>query len=1392
MAQKITMDMELRFIDNATSQAKDASKAFDTIEKEAKEASKEIDNLGKKKAKPSVDTDTSKVDRKLSKIDSSLKKLGFRKTKTTIDADDKATSKITKALNKVKGWSGKRFNAFLELKDSGALRTLEKMSNGLRDLTKKVFQVPVKILDYATRPLQALKNTLFSIKGLVAAITAGFAAKQFVLNPINLADAYSSAKIGFSTLLGESRGQQMMDELDEFAKVTPFKTSGVIANAQKMMAMGWDPENIIDDLGIIGDAAAATGKLDQGLESIVRALSQIKTKGKLSTEELNQLAEAGIAAKAMVAEGLGYGTGDAGIAAMTEDLEEGLIASDVAIQALLKGLQRYDGMMESMANETVEGLWSQMQDVFEINIFRKWGQGLQDGAKRGFGSVIQLLDESEEALGRFGDMLYEIGKTASNWVADKLQRVVDKITSITGTYEFQNANLKEKVSMLWNGIIVDPLQEWWDNGGQVKTAETAGKIGSWMGEMLTKGLLALFGATDVLDEDIGTEAGSSIAGSFLEGFLDNFDGQAITDAFVDAISNVWGALPDWAKILIGGYGVGKVAGGIANFAGGVGAFVGGAKSIIGSSGHIGAGNAIVGASGLLGLLGKTGVAGVGASGILGGLANTGYTLMGGTSALTVGGGTAALVGGAGIGGGLAGGLSLIKGGVDLYRGYTTDDTIEAKANKTSGWAAIGGVGAGAAAGAAIGSIVPVIGTALGALLGAGIGGIAGWIGGNAGADKIRESRFESEKMKEAITDSEMSAEELAQVFAKAKWENARKHFGDIKLSMAEIVLLANKIVWGDDIANYEQFVTSVKAAEASLTTMKSSAETINRWMWKAGLGVKFNEDEIESIVATYNEYVASAKSLAENKHYEFTAAINLLTGTGSDGGKSILESGNAFYGAIQEQLNNLGSQLSDKVNIALEDGVITLDEEDEIANLQQQIAKITEKIANAEQQAELSLIQIKFGKGNLDYESFETFMAQMQATIDERMAASDKAFVASVSSLNLQLAEGAISQEEYDAQLQTLIDGYTGTVDNLQAQVKDVELNIIGEAYASKLGDDAVEDLQKALQYAIQSGMDPIEISDETMARLLNINLDENGETISNIRDMLSGVFSQIESLDIDEITFSVSELSAVDGTKKKFTDAIKDQIPDSVIDEVILKLDGNPEILKQLTQSELAELFGISEPFAQTIWWKLKGTKTIEEQIDLLASDFGIKGSYSFTPSVRINPYYVTPSAKTFALQMIDGGAFRGGIFGASGIAGYSDGGMVRGGAQLIKVAEEGSPEMVIPLSSQRRQRGLDLWEKAGQMLGVPGFARGGRTDRGADEGIRFWGSGNAGASGGQTVVVEVGGVHIELHVNADGSTNIVEAVKAQLGEITDAVVGAIADELGAMFENTPVRGGT
>lgn len=1303
---KATIDVEGRFIDNISGPAK--------------------------KAKATIEYLGNAADEKLKKLSAK------RELEMQLQFDDRATAKIKKAIALGGRLDGKVWTAMAKLKDNGALQTIQKIQAGGKSLAGKTWTTIIRVKDYALAPINKLRSALFSVKTLVGAIFAGMAANQLVMQPIGLADAYSSAKIGFSTLLGESRGAQMMNDLDEFAKATPFKSSEVISQTQRMLAMGWDAEAIIDDMRTIGDAAAATGKGEMGLQQIVTALAQIKTKGKLSTEELNQLAEAGVSAKRYIAENLGYGQGDEGIAKMTKDLENGAIQSGKALEALLTGMKEYQGMMDKTANETVSGLKSQLEDTFEINILRRWGQGLQEGAKQGFGSIVSLLDKADGALTSFGDTIQEIGSTISTYAANKLKDVVETITEITDSYDFKNAGLGDKIKMLWSGAVADPLKEWWNGGGREKTAETAGEIGSWMGKMLSDGLLAILGATDVLaDAKIGENGGMTIAQSFVKGFTDNFDGYQITNAFVDAIKNIWDALPWWGKALIGGNIATNALTGIAGITSAIGTrgTINAAGAIEGASGLLGAigtrgaiiDGKLVGASGMLGTIGRVGATSAGGYGLLGGLSNLGYGLIGkGTmgyyglaSGATVGGGAAALAGAAGIAGGVMGGAALIKGGIDLYgahKAYQAGDETEGRARSASGGWAIGGV----AAGAAIGSLIaPGIGT----LIGAGVGGLAGWIAGDHTADSIRKAKYESEAMKNAISDSNVSAEELARTFEREVYYHLRKSFGDIELSMTEINRIADQIVWGDTLEVFDTFNASVKTAKSNLEAMNAAGQDTDKWMWKAGLGVKFNKDEQEEFLASFDEYVNAAQSAIENKHYEFTSAVKLLLG--EEGAKGILSSGDAFYAAKKELASKLSKELSDSLKVYLGDGVIELNEQKEIASLQQQIADITTQLANAEFDSQIDLMTLKFGGGNLSYESFESLMGQMQTTIDERLAASDDAFVASVSSLKIQLADGAIEQTEYDAAVQELANGYKATIKELKASVVGLELDLIADSqYGDLLGYDAVNILNNALENSLARGINPAQWTPEQARQFLGIDsLSE--EAAGALSTMLGGVADQI-------LTLTVS------GTPKMLDDKGEEI---------------SSEQIKFNTEKALRD--ALPDEVGKTIDVKITPNITIDSSSISLPYDLGLNAP----------------------------GNFRGGI------VGYANGGMVRGGSKLITVAEEGSPEMIIPLSAQRRERGLDLWTQAGHMLGVPGFARGGLVGNAGLQVPQYVGSDAAGA--GQTVQVDVGGITVELNVQGTDSQSIATAVKAQAGEIAEAVAGIFADAFEAQFKNIPVRGG-
>ena len=447
---------------------------------------------------------------------------------------------------------------------------------------------------------------------------------------------------------------------------------------------------------------------------------------------------------------------------------------------------------------------------------------------------------------------------------------------------------------------------------------------------------------------------------------------------------------------------------------------------------------------------------------------------------------------------------------------------------------------------------------------------------------------------------------------------------------------------------------------------------------------------------------------------------------------------------MQEKLGDLETDLTEKINVSLEDGKIDADEQKIIAGLQAKIAEITNKFEQTQQEAELEAIKIKFTSGQLDAASFAKLQEQLQEQVESSTATYDKALTSSITNLKLELSDGAISQEEYDAQLQALTDGYTANIDQLKANASSVQFEILGDAMGDVLGDDAKGKLQSALQTSIENGISPISWTPEQAAKYLGVD-----SLSSQATDAIATALSAISVTLYPEFT------SDAEANQAKIEEAIKPQPPYTFP-----------------TDAELET--------------KFTSNKFLGRKLD----DFGIKNQYDLSTNAKltVNWSYVDNGKRSNPT----GEGFRGGIFYPYGNStkGYSTGGIVRGGARLIKVAEEGSPEMVIPLSSQRRERGIKLWEKAGNMLGVPGFARGGLTNGDNDSSIRAYDrdSGPVEAAG-QTVQINVGGITVEVQVGSDGS--ITEAIRAQAEEIAETVAGIFAEAFTAQFANTPATGG-
>nr|DAR80161.1 MAG TPA: tail tape measure protein [Caudoviricetes sp.] len=970
---------------------------------------------------------------------------------------DKFNQSVDKSKEKIKGLGGEHAQPKVSLIDR-ASSTLNKLNSGLRTFGSKTWRAGVKVIDYATRPLRGIKNMLFSIKSLAVAVGGALMFKKGIMEPINLADAYSSAKIGFSTLLGEKKGQKMMNDLDKFAEKTPFKTSNTIAQAQKLVAMGWDAKDIVKDMYTIGDAAAATGKGDEGLQRIALALSQIKSKGKLSTEELNQLAEAGISAKRYIAEGLGYGSGDKALAKMSKDLEDGKIMANEAITAILKGMKEYKGMMDKTANETVEGLKSQIEDAFEINVFRRWGQGLQDGAKRGLGSIVELLDKSKSGLKSVGDSLYDIGKQLSNFAADKLEGTIDKIMKLTDTRKFKDASVFGKIGMIagttWDELIAKPFGSWWDSSGKPYIEGKFKDFGKMMGKGLTnattalgKGILTLLGV-DTSGMEIFKDA-SDVGSNFSKGFAEGFDGKkvmnTIKDVFVAGFKSLFnGKGGVLGNIIKAGITLKMTAGVLSALSTLNGLW----KGTGGVSGSPLSGGGVLSGVGLKGLIGSasngTGLLGWGAlTGLKmgAGISSNGIVPLGYTSAIGLG----------ATAGGILGGIGLYQGGKDVYKAIKANNSNDKRHYGWRGGTKIGMVGAGAAAGAAIGSVVPVLGTAAGALIGAGIGGIG--------------ALWKGDKLADSISGVTKSTKELNEEAEKLAKKDMKKRFGEWSLSADEVSSKVKKIVGEDTIRRVNKFNQSMSDLNDVRDELADKKYTIDYASAMIKGGGKLSKSDVEEYKSALEGYASATKNLLTTNKKSTRSAFQLLYGDDSKGMAKMTKGMEKTYSGLEGKLAKKSAKLNDVIAKAFEDGKITIDEQKKIEELVGQIEDIqdkveerVQKVAEAEAKASYDLIKQKYSYKDLTPDSFKTLVDELNAQNETNMKAYDDAYIKAKAEIDVEFKEGTINEKQYKKKLKEIEDKWrNGKAETIKASV-NVSLDVLKTNYS-----DSFSKIEKAL-----------------------------------------------------------------------------------------------------------------------------------------------------------------------------------------------------------------------------------------------------------------------------------------------------------------------------------------
>lgn len=1096
----------------------------------------------------------------------------------------------------------------------------------------------------------------------------------------------------------------------------------------------------------------------------------------------------------------------------------------------------YNKLTEAIQNS--QGAADEMAETMQDNLAGAFEQlgGSVETVQLTIGERLKpyLLSLSKWIEGNM-PAIEEMATEAFDALDRKVTQAKKKIAEFTSTKDWEDADFFGKVKIAWNELIAEPFSEWWNSEGKFALSKTAGNIGNAIGSGISAGLLMILG----IDVSDSADEGASVGKAFASGFAEGFDFEQISSKLWDGIKNMFSSA---SKLLPGGesadlgsiisaYVLAKMASPLMSF--GKGSYSMG-KALFGPSAE--------GGASLMG--GFLGSAGTGA-GLLGFGANTAINLGAGNLAggASLSAGALSAVGLGATAGGVAAGATLISGALDAYKAMKSDDKDESTAYGESAAWKVGGVAAGAAAGAAIGSVVPVLGTAVGALIGAGVGGIAGWIKGNkikeeyqenleetqeaaAKAQKVLEATgfsindvtFETEALNDAIGDTEVSAEQLGQMFQEAVNDKLKAKFGDISLSLKEIQEIAGKIAFDDQTDGINKFAEASQTSEDSLSSLQDKIRTLDKMNWKISLGTELSGDSMEDYKSVIDNFISQAKTYLEDKHYEATVALELLTGEDSGGLSGGL---NTMYEGLQAQIDDLSGQLTSKINIALEDGVITLDEEGEIVNLQQQITDITNKVTQAQEDAKFASLKIRYGGSELDSDSFASLQDELQANVESMTESYDNALEVSLTNLQLQLSEGAINEDQYNEMLQKVTDGYNAQIDGLQVRVESFQLDAIADAFDTELDGilpnmegTMAEKLKQAMDNALKIEPDPATWTAEDIAGWFGLE-GLSAETQMAVSKLLQQTAETIPERMKETITNSFSGMD--------FSSMMEQYGP--ISNEYYQKIvsESMPSLEELTGPMFLAPFSTAGLQYGNTMTTGMQNGITAGSPLLRTSAESAVSTAFlnpfSVSAKVNITPSYnILGNGPSSLLQPSSP------LLNAAGA--HANGGFVSG-KQLSWVGEEG-PEAIIPMVPGRRGRALDLYEQVGEILGVGAHANGGfvggsniasytagnddnlnyineavrnapfnyneTTDNDYDGAMPSYATadGKTGETGnGPTVQVSVQMTpeFIIPGSEAQSEEDIMQVIRRHMKEMADELGGEIAAKLEEVFSNMPLK---
>ncbi|MDE7081650.1 MAG: tape measure protein [Muribaculaceae bacterium] len=251
----------------------------------------------------------------------------------------------------------------------------------------------------AARSVTGLFSALQNPVGTFASIAGVGALGVFLDNIKTVRGQFQLMETNIATILGSAKkGQDMMAQLNEYAKVSPLDFKGSVGAAQQMLGFGIDEKKVIPFMKALGDVSMGNAA---SFNSLTLAFSQMSAAGKLMGQDLMQMVNAGFQPLEQLSKDTGKSIGQ-----LKDEMSQGKISAEMVQEAFLHATEaggKYYNMAAN-ATATIDGQMSMLEDATTLmfNDLGEKSQGFIITLIQGATALVENYDKVAVALAGIG------------------------------------------------------------------------------------------------------------------------------------------------------------------------------------------------------------------------------------------------------------------------------------------------------------------------------------------------------------------------------------------------------------------------------------------------------------------------------------------------------------------------------------------------------------------------------------------------------------------------------------------------------------------------------------------------------------------------------------------------------------------------------------------------------------------------------------------------------------------------------------------------------------------------------------------------------------------------------------------------------------------------------